>query len=52
MENRCCTPGIFQNLKVQIIRQLNAHIFNYNFNTQTSIDLSQGKEAGFNDLGS
>ncbi len=31
-------------------RQLNAHIFNYNFNTQTSIDLSQGKEAGFNDL--
>jgi len=31
-------------------RQLNAHVFNYNFNTQRSIDLSQGKEAGFNDL--
>ena len=31
-------------------RQLNAHIFNYDFSSQTSIDLSQSKAAGFNDL--
>jgi len=31
-------------------RQLNAHIYIYNFDTQNKIDLSQGKKAGFNDL--
>ncbi|WP_034890023.1 carboxypeptidase regulatory-like domain-containing protein [Gillisia sp. Hel_I_29] len=31
-------------------RQLDAHIFSYNFSTGRTIDLSQGKPSGFNDL--
>lgn len=31
-------------------RQLNSHIFSYNFNTQDTVDLSQNKELGTNDL--